>query len=371
MGEILFQTGLATRAIDAIDRLISRVPGRLSLVAIVGGTIFSALSGSTVANTAMLGSTLLPEMKKRGYHSSMSMGPILGTGSLAILVPPSALAVLLGSLAQISISDLLLGGIVPGLMLGVMFFGYVIIRCKINPSLAPVYAEERQLSRRERYVPFFRDVLPLLGIFVVVVGSILGGIATPTEAAALGAVASFIAALIYRRITWDSIVKTLLATTRTSVMILLIVAASITFSQILAFSGATSGLLSMITSWDLGPLQLVFLMLAILLVLGCFVDQLSMIMITLPFFMPLVRSTGTDQVWFGVLMLLMLEVSFTTPPFGMLLFVLRGVAPGKVSIKEIYAAATPFILMVLFLTMLIIFVPQLATGLPTLLAANH
>nr|MDA8109227.1 TRAP transporter large permease subunit [Betaproteobacteria bacterium] len=180
MGEVMFYTGVAARAIDAVDKLIARLPGRLSLVAIVGGTIFSALSGSTIANTAMLGSTLLPEMLRRGYKSSISIGPIVAVGGIAMLIPPSALAVLLGSVAQIPIADLLVASILPALVLSSFFFLYVIVRCWRDPQLAPGY-DVATLSWRERLMPFVKYVLPLSAIFVVVVGSIIGGIATPTE----------------------------------------------------------------------------------------------------------------------------------------------------------------------------------------------
>ncbi|MGH8683339.1 MAG: TRAP transporter large permease subunit, partial [Burkholderiales bacterium] len=174
MGEVMFYTGVASRAIDAVDKLIARLPGRLSLVAITGGTIFSALSGSTIANTAMLGSTLLPEMYRRGYHSSVSVGPIVAVGGLAMLIPPSALAVLLGSVARIPIGELLVASIIPALIMAALFFGYVILRCWRNPDLAPPY-DLASLSWRERLMPFVKYVLPLMSIFVVVVGSIIGG----------------------------------------------------------------------------------------------------------------------------------------------------------------------------------------------------
>ena len=185
MGEIMFHTGVAARAIDAVDKMISRVPGRLSLVAIIGGTLFSSLSGSTIANTAMLGSTLLPEMYRRGYKPAIAIGPIVAVGGIAMLIPPSALAVLLGSIAQIPIGQLLIASIVPAILLAVLFFAYVVIRCTLDPSLAPGYDIET-LSWRERLLPFIKYVLPLSLIFIVVVGSILAGIATPTESAALG-----------------------------------------------------------------------------------------------------------------------------------------------------------------------------------------
>ncbi|NNF80520.1 MAG: TRAP transporter large permease subunit, partial [Rhizobiales bacterium] len=177
MGEILFQTGVAFSAINAIDRLIARVPGRLSIVSVLGGTVFSSLSGSTIANTAVLGSALLPDMLKRGYHPTLAMGPIMATGSIAMLIPPSALAVLLGSLAGISIAKLLIATIIPGLLMAAAFLAYIIARCSLNPELAPAY-DVAQTTLWERWRPFLIYVVPLLSIFVVVVGSILGGFAT-------------------------------------------------------------------------------------------------------------------------------------------------------------------------------------------------
>jgi len=366
MGEIMFRTGIAHNAIDAMDRLISRVPGRLSLVAIVGGTVFSTLSGSTLANTAILGSTLMPEMRKRGYRPSIAMGPILGTGGIAMLIPPSALAVILASLGQISVADLLVAGILPGLMMATLFFAYVIIRCHLNPSLAPAYDIE-QMTLRERFLPFLIYVVPLFSIFVVVVGSILAGIASPTESAALGSLSSLLAAAAYRALTWSNFMFALRETAKISVMILFIICASITFSQILAFSGATDGLLALVTALKPTPLVLVIFMLCVLLFLGAFMDQLSMMMITLPFFIPLLNAAAVDVVWFGVLMLIMLEIGFTTPPFGLLLFVMKGVAPPDTTMQQIFAAALPFIMLMLLTVVLIMIFPPIATWLPTFL----
>jgi tripartite ATP-independent transporter DctM subunit len=366
MGEILFHTGLAQRAIDSVDRLIVRMPGRLALVAISGGTIFAALSGSSMANTAMLGSTLMPEMNRRGYHPSMSMGPILGTGGIAILIPPSGLTVLLGSLANISISDLLIGGIVPGVLIAALFFAYVVIRCSLDPKLAPPYSAGA-LTLWQRIWPFAAYVLPLLLIFVIVVGSMLAGVATPSESAALGAVASVGAAAAYGRLSWVAIKRSLIETGKISAMIFLIATASLTFSQILVFSGATQGLVGIVRNMNVDAFTLVVVMMLILLLLGCFMDQLSMMMITLPFFMPLVRTLGIDQVWFGILMLLTLEIGFTTPPFGLLLFVMKGVAPPETTMRTIIAAATPFILLEILALVTLLFLPPLATWLPALL----
>ncbi|TAK84131.1 MAG: TRAP transporter large permease [Betaproteobacteria bacterium] len=366
MGEVMYHTGMAQRAIDAIDRLIYKIPGRLSIVAIVGGTIFAALSGSTMANTAMLGSTLLPEMQRRGYDRTIAMGPILGTGGIAMLIPPSGLAVLLASLAKIPIADLLIAGIIPGLIFAALFFGYIVVRCTLDPRLAPAEDRPREPLAR-RMVPFLVYVLPLMLIFVVVVGSILGGVATPSESAALGGVASVVAAVGYRRLTWQSFATSILETAKISAMIFFIASASLTFSQILAFSGATQGLLEELRALNLGPTALIAGMLLVLLFMGCFLDQLSMMLITLPFFMPLAQALGLDLVWFGILLLLVLEISFTTPPFGMLLFVMKGVAPPDTTMRDIIVAATPFVLLELLGLVLMFLYPPLVTWLPALI----
>lgn len=365
MGEVLYHTGLAHRAIDAVDKLIARVPGRLSLVAIVSGTIFSALSGSTIANTAMLGSTLLPEMRKRGYEKKIAMGPILGTGGIAMLIPPSALAVILASLAMISVADLLISGIIPGLVMAGLFFVYVVVRCALDPTLAPGY-DVGDFTLMQRLRPLLVEVVPLLGIFVVVVGSILGGYASPTESAALGALATIAAAAGYRMLTWKALSIALTETAKVSVMILFIICASITYSQILAFSGATDGLLAIVKGVEIAPIVLVIGMLTILLVLGTFMDQLSMMMITIPFFMPLVNAAGIDPIWFGLMMLIALEIGFTTPPFGLLLFVMKGVAPPDTTMREICWAAAPFIGLQIVTVILVMVFPGLATWLPSI-----
>jgi tripartite ATP-independent transporter DctM subunit len=368
MGEVMFHTGVAARAIDAVDRLIARVPGRLSLVAITGGTIFSSLSGSTIANTAMLSSTLLPEMTRRGYHPSISVGPIVAVGGLAMLVPPSALAVLLGSVARIPIGELLVASIIPAFILAALFFGYVILRCRLDPALAPPY-DVAAYSWRERLLPFLKYVLPLMGIFVVVVGSIIGGFATPTESAALGAAAALAAAAAYRRLNWANFVVSVRETLRLTVMTLFIICGSITFSQILAFTQASTGLSELVTGAGFSPLWVLLGMLGILLVLGCFMDQVSMMMITAPLFMPVAETLGLDIVWFGVLMLMVLEISLATPPFGLLLFVAKGAAP-QIPMGAIIRSVAPFIAIALGVVGLLVAFPELTLLLPRLMTSG-
>ena len=363
MGEVLFHTGVAMKAIDAIDRLIWRVPGRLSVVAVVAGTIFSAISGSTIATTALLGSLLLPQMLKRGYHPNMAMGPIMAIGGVDMLIPPSALTVLLGSLAGISVSQLLIAGIVPGVVLSVLFVAWIILRAVLNPALAPTF-EHQEIALWNRLRPLIVYVLPLVMIFVVVVAAMSAGWATPTEAAAIGAVATVAVAGIYRALTWSNLMKALLGAAGISGVILFIIIGATTFAQILTFSGATNGMVEAIKNSGFGPWPVLIAMMAILLVLGCFIDQVSMMLICLPFFMPLVALYQFDPVWFGVLFLICMQLGLLTPPFGMLLFTMKSVAPKEIAMRQIWSAVTPYVVMGLMALIAVMLLPGLATWLP-------
>src|SRR5690242_425702 len=256
MGEVLFHTGLAVKVIDGVERLIRQVPGRLAVVAVVAGTVFSAISGSTIATTAMLGSLMLPVMLARGYHPTMATGPLMAIGAVDMLIPPSALTVLLGSLSGISISKLLIGGIVPGLILSVAFVAYIVTRVRMNPSLAPAsaFVEHRGWDKLR---PLFQYVLPLVSIFVVVVASMSAGWATPTESAAIGALFTMLLALAYRALTLANLMQALRGTAGISGMILFIIVGALTFSQILSFSGASNGVVGAIAGLGLPPMGLI------------------------------------------------------------------------------------------------------------------
>jgi tripartite ATP-independent transporter DctM subunit len=366
MGEILFHTGLALKVIDGIERLVRQVPGRLAVVAVVAGTVFSAISGSTIATTAMLGSLMLPVMLSRGYNPVMATGPIMAIGAVDMLIPPSALTVLLGSLSGISISKLLIGGVVPGLMLSAAFVGYIIVRAKVNPALAPATVIEEK-SGWARYELLVLYVLPLVSIFVVVIGAMSGGIATPTESAALGALATMALALVYRTLSFDALLRSLRGTVGISAMILFIILGATTFSQILSFSGATEGLVSSILGGGLTPFAILAGMMLLLIFLGIFVDQVSMMLITLPVFMPIVQRLGIDLIWFGVLYLICMQLGLLLPPHGLLLMTMKGVAPKEVTMAHIFRAVVPYVAMSLVLLVIIIAFPAIATWLPNLL----
>lgn len=359
MGEILFHTGLAIRVIDSIERLINQVPGRLAVITVVAGTIFSAISGSTIATTAMLGSLMVPTMLSRGYRPTMATGPVMAIGAVDMLIPPSALTVLLGSLSGISISALLIGGIVPGVILSVAFIAYIIIRSAITPSLAPKIAFERRYGW-DRYLPFIKYVLPLTAIFALVVVSMVDGWATPTESAAVGALATVVLAAAYRVLTWNALTTALLNTLGISGMILMIILGAATFAQILSFSGASDGLVGQVMDVGASPLVLVALMMAILIVLGLFLEQLSMMLITLPIFMPIVASINVDPVWFGILFLICMQLGLLLPPHGLLLMTMKGVAPPSVTMTDIFKAVVPYVGMTLLLLALVFFFPEVA-----------
>ncbi|SNR66930.1 TRAP transporter large permease [Puniceibacterium sediminis] len=363
MGEIFFYTGLGERMFNAIDRLLGKLPGRLSYVTVIGGTGFSTLSGSSMGSTALLGSLMVPEMNKRGYKKHMSIGPILGTGGLAIIIPPSALAVLLATLAQIDVGALLIAGIIPGLILACLYIGLIYLQTKIDPDAAPAY-EVSPMALSAKLMLVLRDVVPMMGVMVLTVIGMISGFFTPSEAAAFGALGVLILAAIFRCLTLDAIKNSVIGALKVTLMAYLIVFGSATFSQLLAFSGASSGLIHWATSFDLAPVAMLLVMFGVLLILGMFMEQISMMLLTVPIFFPLAASLGFDPVWFGLIMLLALEISFTTPPFGLLLFVMKGVAPPETTMREIYTAAFPFIGCSLLLVLLLIIFPQLALWLP-------
>ena len=366
MGEVLFKTGLAFKVIEGIERLILRIPGRLAVVSVVSGTVFSAISGSTIATTAMLGSAMTPVMLKRGYHPSMAMGPIMAIGAVDMLIPPSGLTVLLGSLAGISISGLLIAGILPGVLLSITFIAYIVIRVRMNPLLAPA-GDVVELKGWERYRMFFVYVVPLVSIFAVVVGSMAVGLATPTESAALGAFASLIFAAGYRVLSIRILIESFKSTLAVSGMVLFIIVGATGFAQLLGFSGASDGVLKLIAAQGFSPIAVMLAMLAILLVLGMFVDQVSMMLLTLPFFMPLVISLKIDPIWFGVLFLLAMQIGLLSPPFGILAFTMKSVVPAHITLKQVFISVMPYVLFGLAMMLLILLFPPIATWLPGLI----
>jgi len=365
MGEIFFHTGLGARMFNAIDKLLRQLPGRWAYVTVMGGTAFATLSGSSMGSTALLGSLMVPEMTARGYKKHMSIGPILGTGGLAIIIPPSALAVLLATLAKIDVGALLIAGIVPGLVLACLYISVIFLQTKLDPNAAPPY-EVEALTFGQKMRLLVGDVLPMISVMVLIVIGMVAGFMTPSEAAAFGALGVLILALLFRCLTWEAMKKSVIGALRVTLMAYLIVFGSATFSQLLAFSGASSGLIDWATSFDLAPIAMLMVMFSVLLLLGMFMEQISMMLLTIPIFFPLAATLGFDPIWFGIIVLLALEISFTTPPFGLLLFVMKGVAPKDTTMRDIYVSAFPYIGCSMLLVALLIAFPQIALWLPGL-----
>ena len=365
MGEILYYSGTIELAIDVVDNLLGAFRARLSLLAIGAGTLMGMLTGSALGSCAALGTTLLPEMDKRGYRTPLTLGPIMGAGGLAMLIPPSAMAVILATIAKVSIGKVLMAGFMPGLLLGVMYSLYIIIRIWINPDLAPVYKPPPvTLARKARIL---LNLLPMGILVFLVLGTIFLGMATPTEASALGVMGAFAIAASYRKLNRKVLVDSVLAAAKVTGMIFLIVMASKAFSQLLAGTGVSAGVLYNLTALDLNPWVMLIAIQLVLLIMGMIMDGIAMMMIAIPIFMPLIIAYGFDPIWFAILFLINIEVATLSPPFGLTIFVMKGIVPPKITLGDIYLAAFPFMLMEIASIGIIMVFPQIALWLPELM----
>lgn len=365
MGELLFHSGTFVKALDNLDKWMGRIPGRLCLLSVGGATLFSTLSGSSMGTSAMLGSLLLPEMEKRGYHKTISIGSCM-SGALAMIIPPSALAVIVGSLAEISIGKLLIAGIVPGLFIATLYVVYIVLRCKLQPSVAPDYSPGKT-PFQEKALGFIKYVLPFGTIVFVVTGLIFAGLATPTESAGMGVMTTALVIACYKGLSFEVIMKSVNATLRITVMMFMILTGSTAFSQILAFTGASRGLVEWVVSFPFSHIFIVIVMQALIVVLGTFMEAVSIMMITFPIFMPIIKALGFDPIWFGLLVLINMEIGMKTPPFGLCLFVMKGVVPEGTTMMDIYRSVVPFITIDLVAMLIIMFYPKIAMYLPSLM----
>ena len=366
MGELIFHSGLGLSAVNVLDKWLGRIRGRLSVLAIIMGVIIGALSGSTIATCALLGTILLPDMLKRGYSKSMSLGPLMGVGTVDALIPPNALTVVLASLANIDVGQLLIAGIVPGIIMSGLYLVYVIGWCHIFPNEAPMY-DVPHVPLKEKVMVTVQYLLPLGLIIFMVIGFIFLGVATPTEAAATGTLGSFILAVAYRRLNWDIIKKSVMGTVKVTVMIFMIVIVSTTYGEILAFTGAAAGMTSFISNLSTPPIVILIGMLIVILILGCFMETVAIMMITIPIYMPVINTFHYNPIWFGVMMLIALETGLITPPFGVTLFVMKGVAPPEITMADIWKAVTPYVIVDILCIVLVLTIPALATVVPSLM----
>lgn len=364
MGEVVFNSQVAPNMLDALDKWLGRIPGRLGLLAVGGGVIIATLTGVSMASVAMLGSTLVPEMERRGYRKEMSLGPILASGGLAILIPPSGLAILLGAMGQISIGKLLVAIIIPGLVVAAALALYIIVRCQLQPVLAPPYTVAiPKLS--EKLLATAKYILPLSFVLFMVIGVMFIGVATPIEAAATGAMSTFILAAAYKQLNWGMVKKSFIGAMKITLMMFLIISNSSAFSQILAFSGVAPNVINLALGLPVSPIVIIILMQIIIFILGCFIDVVSIMMITIPLFIPVVKALGFDLVWFATVMMVNVELACITPPFGLSLFTMKGVATPDTTMADVYRAAIPFVLIQVLVLALLIAVPPLSLWLPS------
>ncbi len=359
MGEILLKTRLSEGLFRGLAPWLQRLPGRLLHTNIIGCTIFAAVSGSSAATCATIGKITLPELEKRGYPDRIALGSLAGAGTLGLLIPPSIIMIVYGVAADVSIGKLFIAGVFPGLLLAGLFMGYTVIWSLRNPEAIPAADLHLTLLQKLREG---RHLLPVVGLICAVLGSIYAGVATATEAASLGVVGALILAAAQRALTWKSFRDSLMSATRLYCMIALILAGSSFLSLSMGFIGLPRHLAEAISALGLSPFWLIMLLMVFFIILGCFLDGISMVVLTMAVLLPTLQAAGIDLLWFGVFIVIVVEMAQITPPVGFNLFVLQGMT-GK-QINTIAIAAFPYFLMMVIAVFLIFFFPQIVVWLP-------
>ena len=359
MGEILFRTRLASDLFHGLAPWVAKLPGRLLHVNVLGCGIFAAVSGSSAATAATVGQMSLPELKARGYSESMSIGSLAASGTLGLLIPPSIILIVYGVSVNVSIGRLFLAGVLPGLLLVCLFSGYIIVWSLFNPKKMP--PPEPKLPWREAFGRL-RLLLPVVLLIVAVIGSIYTGVATATEAATLGVVGSLIIAAFSGGLTWDTFLQSLYGATKISCMIAFILAGAAFLTVTMGYAGIPRALASWIDTLGLSPYALLFALMILYLILGCFLDGISMIVLSTAVVIPMVQAAGIDLIWFGIFLVIMVEVAQITPPVGFNLFVVQGIT--QRDIFYIARAVLPFFLIMLFMIVILTAFPEIATWLP-------
>jgi tripartite ATP-independent transporter DctM subunit len=360
MGEILLKTRLSEGLFRGLAPWLQRVPGRLLHVNIVGCTIFAAVSGSSAATCATIGKMSLPELKRRGYPELMSIGTLAGAGTLGLLIPPSIIMIVYGVAADVSIGKLFIAGIVPGILLAGLFMAYTTFWSLRNRDAIP--PADASLTVREK-LRESRHLIPVLLLILAVLGSIYAGIATATEAAALGVLGALVVAAAQRSLSWAAFWNSLMGATRLYCMIALILAGSSFLSLAMGFIGLPRNLAEGIGALGLSPFALILLLMVFYIVLGCFLDGISMVVLTMAVLLPTLQKSGIDLLWFGIYIVLVVEMAQVTPPVGFNLFVLQGMTGHQ--INYIARAAFPYFVMMVIAVLLIWFFPALVTYLPS------
>lgn len=362
MGEILFRSRISQNLFKGLTPWMDRIPGRLLHVNILACTFFAAVSGSSAATTATVGKITVPELQSRGYDKGLSVGSLAGAGTLGFMIPPSMMMLVYGIIGEVSIGKLFIAGIIPGLALAAVFSLYIMGRCLINPDLAPAGADRHSWRQRIKAIP---EILPVLLLILAVLGSLYAGWATPTEAGAVGVIGSMVFAVMTRSMSWEVFRSSLMGAVKTTSMIMLIVMGASFLSIVVGYLGITRKLTLFVTEMGLSPLMLILILSVLYLILGCLVDGFSMIVMTTPIVLPMVIASGFDTVWFGIYLVLMIEISQITPPVGFNLFVISSLNNDDIFV--IAKDAFPFFVLMLFVTILITVFPQIVLYLPNLM----
>ncbi|WP_332748705.1 TRAP transporter large permease [Hydrogenophaga sp.] len=359
MGELLLRSGIADRMFGALAAWLGRLPGGLLHTNIGCSALFAATSGSSVATAATIGTVALPSLHKRGYRMDMSLGSIAAGGTLGILIPPSVNMIIYGSLTDTSISKLFVAGIIPGLLLAGAFMGFILLHALFTGKA--VREEKVPLATR---MHLLKDLVPPGVVFFIVMGSLYSGLATTTESAALGVIASLLFAWKSRKLTWLLLQHCFVQTAKTTGMILLIITAAFILNLAISLTGVAEAMTAWVTSFGLTATQLLLVLIVFYLLLGMFMDVLSMMVATIPITFPIVTAMGIDPVWYGIFIVLMCELGMITPPVGMNLFVVQGIRPDKGGIHDAIVGALPYALIMIAFTILLMLVPSIVTWLP-------
>ncbi|MEO8186619.1 MAG: TRAP transporter large permease subunit [Burkholderiaceae bacterium] len=364
MGIMMEQANLMERLFDAVQKMLSRVRGSLYLAVMFVATIFAAATGIVGASVTILGIMAGKSMIRSGYDVKLSSGLIAAGGTLGILIPPSIMLVVMGPVLEVPVTTLFAAAIVPGLLLALLFTGYAMIRCLINPALGPALPiEERPTSMREVWMQFLTGLVPPAALVMSALGSIVFGLATPSEGAACGALGALMLTAAYRRLTWTNLIDALIKTLEISVLILFLVAASNFFGAVFARLGTPTLLTDLLLALDLGPYMTLFIIMAIIFLLGWPLEWVPIVLIVVPFLLPLVRSLGFDVAWFGILVAVNLQTAWLSPPVAMSAYFLKGVVP-QWDLTDIYKGMMQFMGLQLIALVLIIAFPQIALWLP-------
>ena len=360
MGEILFRTKLSESMFKGLAPWVNWLPGRLLHTNIIGCTIFAAVSGSSAATCATIGKMTLPELTRRGYPQDQIIGSLAGAGTLGLLIPPSIIMIVYGVSAEVSISQLFVAGILPGLVLASMFSGYIIFWSLRHPDQIPPTTETFTMAQR---LFESRHLIPVVGLISAVLGSIYAGVATATEAAAVGVLGSFVLSAVQGSLNWSNFKESLMGATRLYCMIALILAGAAFLTLSMGYIGLPRHLAEYVSSLGLSPFMLILALTVFYAILGCFLDGISMVVLTMGVLLPTVQAAHIDTLWFGIFIVIVVEMAQITPPVGFNLFVLQGMT--KKEITYIARVTLPFFFLMCVMVLLLWFFPQMATWLPS------